>query len=86
MYSRVAHLHQKIAGFVWVIDILKKFLQGFQKCKILRIGQCPSTLKLCLAYLLSFVEQASWTELARRGGLSDKKLKGAFVRVEKLSF
>ena len=55
--------------------------------KIFKIGQCPSTHKLCLACLLSFVEQVSWAELARQGGLSDQKIKkGTFVRVEKLSF
>ena len=57
-----------------MIDILNDFLQGFQ------------TLKLCLACQLSFVEQASWSELASRGGLSDQKIKkGTFVRVEKVS-
>ena len=45
------------------------------------------TLKLCLACLLSFVEQASWAELVRQGGLSDQKIKkGTFAWVEKLSF
>ena len=42
---------------------------------------------LCLACLLSFIEQASWAELERRGALSDEKIKkGTFVRFEKLSF
>ena len=55
--------------------------------KHFKIGQCPLTLKPCLACLLSFVEQAIWAELDRRGGLSDQKIKkGTFVRVEKLSF
>ena len=44
-------------------------------------------LKLCLACLLSFVEQASWAELVGRGGLSYQEIKkGTFVRVEKVSF
>ena len=31
--------------------------------------------------------QATWAELARRGGLSDQKIKkGTFVRIEKISF
>ena len=38
--------------------------------KEFKIEQCPSTLKLCLACLLSFVEQASWAELEREGALS----------------
>ena len=43
--------------------------------------------KLCLVCLLSFVEQASWAELARQGGLSDQKIKkGTFVRSGKLNF
>ena len=42
--------------------------------------------KLCMACLLSFVEQTSWVELARQRGLSDQKIKkGTFVRVDKLS-
>ena len=41
-------------------------------------------LKLCLACLLSFVEQASWAELEHLGSLSDQKIKkDTFVRVEK---
>ena len=63
------------------------FHKDVKNVKIFRIGQCPSTLKLCLACLLSFVEQASLAELECRGGLSDQKFKkGTFVRVEKLSF
>ena len=45
------------------------------------------THKLCLAYLLSFVEQVNGEELVRPGGLSNQKIKkGTFVRFEKLSF
>ena len=36
--------------------------------------------------LNKFVEQASWAELARQGGLSEQKIKNTFVMVEKLSF
>ena len=54
---------------------------------ISKIGQCFLTHKLCLACLLSFVEQASWAELERRGGLSYQKIKKVtFVKVEKLRF
>ena len=43
--------------------------------------------KLCLACLLNFAEQASWTELVRQGGLSDQNInKDGLVRVEKRSF
>ena len=43
--------------------------------------------KLILASLLSFDEQASLVELARRGGLSDQKIKkGTFVRFENKAF
>ena len=43
--------------------------------------------KLCLAFLLNFAEQVSCAEFVRRGDLFDKKTKkGAFIRVEKLSF
>ena len=70
-----------------MIDIFNDFMQGLKTVKIFEIGQCPSTLELCLACLLSFVEQASWAELEHRDGLSDQKIKkGTFVRVEKLSF
>ena len=46
-----------------------------------------NTHELCLACLLSFVEQASWSELVGQGGLNDQKInKDTFVRVENLSF
>ena len=34
--------------------------KDFKNVKIFKIGQCPLMIKLCLAYLLSFVEQASY--------------------------
>ena len=42
----------------------------FKNVKTFKVGQCPMTLKLYLACLLSFVEQASWAELERQGTLS----------------
>ena len=63
------------------------FGKDVKNVKMCKIGQCPSMDKLCLAYMLNFVEQASWAELEIREGLSDQKVKkGTFVRVEKRNF
>ena len=63
------------------------FHKAFKTVTFIKIRQCPLTRKLCFACLLNFAEQASWTELARHGGLSDQKLRRVLMlRIEKLRF
>ena len=78
---------KKLPDLAGWLMFCKIFHKDFRNIKIVKKGQCPSALKLCLSCLLSFVEQASWEELERPVGLSDQKIKkGTFIRVEKLSF
>ena len=48
---------KRIAGCGWMFDILNDFSQ---KCKKIKIAQCPLSHKFCLACLLNFVEQTSF--------------------------
>ena len=50
-------------------------MQEFQKGNIYQDRTIPMMRKLCLAFLLNFAEEASWAELAFRGGLYDQKNK-----------
>ena len=66
------------------VPILKYFHKDFNSVNFVKIGPRQSMCKLCQACLLNFAEQASWAELARRGGLSDQKFKkDTILRVEK---
>ena len=67
--------------------ISNNFTQGFQKRQYCYDRIMPLYASSAHAAHVPARLQATWAEFARRGGLSDQKIKkGTFLRIEKLSF